>query len=231
MCYENVRSVACVPVGLTKYREKLAEIEPFNEKTACEVLDIIEEYAVKYKEKYGIRKVYGADEFYLLSGREIPDSDFYGDFDQLDNGVGMWALLKKEAFDAIELFDGKTDGIGKTIVTGVAAEPLIKEIVEKAKEKWKDLECEVIAIKNNFFGEKITVSGLVTGGDIIKQLSDQKIGKELLLPSSMLRYENDLFLDNISVSEVEEKLNVKIKITDNDGYELIDNIMGVKEEL
>ncbi len=229
--YKNVRSVACVPVGLTKYREKLTEIKPFNEKTACEVLDIIEEYAVKYIEKYGVRKVYGADEFYLLSGREIPHSDFYGDFDQLDNGVGMWALMKKEAFDAIELFDGKTDGIGKTIVTGVAAYELICEIVEKAKSKFSDLECEVIAIRNDFFGEKITVSGLVTGSDIIKQLSDKKIGKKLLLPSSMLRYENDLFLDDVSVSEVEEKLNVKIRITDNDGYELIDNILGVKEEL
>lgn len=230
LCYENVQSVACVPVGLTKYRENLTEIKPFDKKTAGEVLDIIEEYAVKYIERYGVRKVYGADEFYLLSGREIPESDFYGDFDQLDNGVGMWALLKKEAFDAIEQSDKGPDGVAKTIATGVAAYPLIQEIVQKAKEKWHNLECEVIAVKNDFFGERITVSGLVTGSDIIKQLRGKNIGKELLLPSSMLRYENDLFLDDVSVAEVQEKLNVKIKITDNDGYQLIDNILGTEEE-
>ena len=228
--YENVQSVACVPVGLTKFRENLTELKPFDKKSSCEVLDIIEEYAIKYMDKYGVRKVYGADEFYLLSGREIPESDFYGDFDQLDNGVGMWALFKKEAFDAIELSDKMPDGVAKTIVTGVAAYPLIKEIVEKAKEKWNNLECEVVAIINDFFGERITVSGLVTGTDIIKQLRGKNIGKELLLPSSMLRYENDLFLDDVSVEEVQEKLNVKIKITDNDGYQLIDGILGTEEE-
>lgn len=228
--YENVQSVACVPVGLTKYRENLTEIKPFDKKTAGEVLDIIEEYAEKFSEKYSLRKVYGADEFYLLSGREIPESDFYGDFDQLDNGVGMWALLKKEAFDAIEQSDKEPDGVAKTIATGVAAYPLIREIVQNAKEKWHNLECEVIAVKNDFFGERITVSGLVTGSDIIKQLRGKNIGKELLLPSSMLRYENDLFLDDVSVAEVQEKLNVKIKITDNDGYQLIDNILGTEEE-
>ncbi|MEE0945613.1 MAG: DUF512 domain-containing protein [Acutalibacteraceae bacterium] len=229
--YENVRSVACVPVGLTKFRENLTEIKPYNKERAQQVLDIIEEYAKLYTEKYGQRKVYAADEFYLTAENEIPHSDFYGDFDQLDNGVGMWALLRKEAFDAIENFEGKADFKKKTVVTGVAAYPLLSEIVERAKTEFEELDCQVIAIKNDFFGERITVSGLVTGCDIISQLKDRDTGEEILIPSCMLRYENDLFLDGTSVTDVENKLNVKVIITENDGYNLIDNIMGVKEDV
>ena len=225
---KSVQSVACVPVGLTKYREGLAEIEPFNKESAAKVLDIIEEYAKKCEETYGVRKVYGSDEFYLKSEREIPNAEFYGDFDQLDNGVGMWALLKKEAFDAIELCDNAPDGVKRTVVTGVAAYSLIKEIVDKAKLKWQNLNCEVRSIVNEFFGEKITVSGLVTGGDIIKQLTGADLGKEILLPASMLRYENDMFLDNVTVEELEKALNVKTVITENDGYDLIDKILGIE---
>lgn len=230
MKYESVQSVACVPVGLTKYREGLPLIEPYNENTAAEVLDIIEEYAVKYKERYGIRKVYGADEFYLKANRNIPDSSFYGDFDQLDNGVGMWSLFKSEAYDAIKLSGHKPDGIKRTVVTGVAAYPLIEDIINKAAEKWHNLNCSAEKIANDFFGEKITVAGLVTGGDIIKQLRGKDIGQEILLPSSMLRYENDMFLDNVTVSELEKELNVKVVITENDGYMFIDKILGIEVE-
>lgn len=220
--YENVQSVACVPVGLTKYRENLEKIEPYNKETASQVLDIIE----KSQKNMSKRKVFGADEFYLCAEREIPDAAFYGDFDQLDNGVGMWALLKKEAFDAIEDCNGSWDKKSKTVVTGVAAYPLIKEIVDSLKERVDDLSCNVFAINNNFFGEKITVAGLVTGQDIIDQLKDKDLGKELLLPSCMLRYENDMFLDNVTVKELEKELNVKVIITDNDGYNLVNNILG-----
>lgn len=225
---ESVQSVACVPVGLTKYREGLAEIEPYNKQTAGEVLDIIEEYASRCEKRFGVRKIYGSDEFYLKSERTIPDSSFYGDFDQLDNGVGMWALLKKEAFDAISICKEAPDSVKRTVVTGVAAYPLIKEIIDKAKNKWHNLNCEVKAIINDFFGEKITVAGLVTGGDIIKQLSGEDLGEEILLPGSMLRYENDMFLDGVTVEELEKSLNVRAVITENDGYELIDKILGIE---
>ncbi len=223
---ENVQSIACVPVGLTKYRENLAKLTPYNKKSAQEVLDIIEEFAVKYKERYSRRKVYGADEFYLKAEREIPESQFYGDFDQLDNGVGMWSLFKQEAFDALLIDDLSCDGKKRTAVTGTAAYPLISEIAAKTKAKYDTLDLKVVAIKNEFFGESITVAGLVTGGDIIKQLKNAELGEELLIPSSMLRHENDMFLDSVTVSEVEKELNVKIVITENDGAQFVYNILG-----
>ncbi|MBE6739363.1 MAG: DUF512 domain-containing protein [Ruminococcaceae bacterium] len=223
---ENVQSVACVPVGLTKYREGLTELTPYNEKSAGEVLDIIEEFAVKYKERYSRRKVYGSDEFYLKAQREIPESDFYEDFDQLDNGVGMWSLFKQEALDTIFGEALKCDGKKRTSVTGTAAFPLISEIVKLAKAKYEKLNVNVFEIKNEFFGENITVAGLVTGSDIIKQLSGKELGEELLIPSVMLRHENDMFLDSVTVEEVEKALNVKIVITENYGDQFVYNILG-----
>ncbi|MBQ8648959.1 MAG: DUF512 domain-containing protein [Clostridia bacterium] len=226
---ENAECIAAVPVGLTRYREGLAKIEPFNEKTAADVLDIIDKYAEICAEKYGQRRVYGADEFYLLSGREIPDAEFYGDFLQLENGVGLWSLLREEANEAIkdtEYDDNNTRKI--TIATGEAAYPLITSIVDSAVKKWHNLECKVIAVKNNFFGGKISVAGLVTATDIIEQLSGADIGEELLIPSVMLNNENEMFLDSITLNELSERLNVKITPVNNDGYELIDKILGVE---
>lgn len=221
-----VQSIACVPVGLTKYRQNLTKLTPFNKKSASQVLDIIEEFAVQYKNRYSARKIYAADEFYLIAEREIPTSDFYEDFDQLDNGVGMWALFKQESFDAIEDKNLICDGKNRTVVTGMAAYPLINEISAKAKSKYSNLNLNVVAIRNEFFGESITVSGLVTGGDIIKQLKNVDLGEELLIPSSMLRYENDMFLDSVTISDVEKELNVKIVVTENNGAEFIYNILG-----
>ncbi len=226
---KNVRSVACVPVGLTKFRDNLTKIEPYNKETAAKVLDICEEYAVQYKQCWGERKVYAADEFYLKAQREIPDSDFYGDFDQLDNGVGMWALFKSEVADALESAE-KCDGKKRSIATGAAAYALIKESVDLAKAKFDNLNCCAYEIKNDFFGEMITVAGLVTGQDIINQLRNKALGEELLIPASMLRHENDMFLDNITVEQLEKALNVKVVITENDGYEFMDNLLGNEVE-
>lgn len=225
-----VQSVACVPVGLTKYRENLAELTLYNKKSASMVLDIIEEFAVKYKERYSHRKVYGADEFYLLAERQIPESDFYGEFDQLDNGVGMWSLFRQEALDAVLNDNLSCDGKKRTAVTGTAAFPLLSEIAKLTKEKYKNLNLNVVAVKNEFFGESITVAGLVTGGDIIKQLKNTQLGEELLIPSSMLRHENDMFLDSVTVKEVEKELNVKVVITENDGAQFVYNILGFRGE-
>ena len=227
---ENAECIAAVPVGLTRYREGLAKIEPFNEKTAADVLDIIDKYAEICAEKYGQRRVYGADEFYLLSGREIPNAEFYGDFLQLENGVGLWSLLREEANEAIKDTEYEDNMPRKiTVATGEAAYPLITSIVDSATKKWHNLECKVIAVKNNFFGGKISVAGLVTATDIIEQLSGVDIGEELLIPSVMLNNENEMFLDSITLNELSERLNVKITPVNNDGYELIDKILGVEK--
>lgn len=223
---ENAECIAAVPVGLTKFREGLAELKPFNKQTAGEPIDIIDRFGEKCLEKYGSRRVYASDEFYILAERKMPSADYYGEFLQLENGVGLWSLLLKEATDAINDCDYKLEKKRKiTMVTGVAAYPLITQIVDKCLQKWDNLECRVIEIKNNFFGELITVAGLVTATDIKEQVSGE-LGQEMLIPAVMLRNERDMFLDSITVEELSKELNVKITPVENDGYELIDAILG-----
>ena len=222
---ENMECIAAVPVGLTKYRDGLAKLEPFNKENASSVLDIIDKYAEKSLEKYASRRIYGSDEFYLLAEREIPSAEFYGDFLQLENGVGLWALLKSEAYSAIKEVGEKSVDRHISIATGVSAYPLIRDIADKCEQKCKGLKCDVYAIKNNFFGEKITVSGLITATDIYEQLKDTDLGETLYIPSSMLRDGGDMFLDSITLDELSDKLNVKIKPIDNEGYLLVDAII------
>ena len=228
---ENVECIAAVPVGLTKHREGLEALKPFNKKTAGNVLDIIDKIGEKCMERYGERRAYGSDEFYLLAEREIPDAEFYGDFLQLENGVGLWALLKSEAqhaIDDIEYFPQTERKV--SLVTGIAAYPLIKSIADKVTALCPSLKATVYPIKNEFFGEKITVSGLITATDIINQIENEDLGEELLIPSSMLNSEGTMFLDSITLDELSEKLNIKITPVDNDGYTLINKILGIKEE-
>ena len=223
---ENAECIAAVPVGLTRYREGLAKIEPFNSDTAAQVLDIIDRYGDKCIQKYGQRRIYGADEFYLLSGREIPEADYYGDFLQLENGVGLWSLLRREAFEALKETEPRTVKRKITMATGEAAYPLIKAIAGECRKKNTRLDVNVYAVKNNFFGGKINVAGLVTATDIAEQLAEKQLGEELLIPSVMLRQEGDMFLDSVTVDKLSERLNVKIIPVGNDGYELVDAILG-----
>lgn len=224
--YENVLCIASVPVGLTRFREGLTPIEPFNKETATEVIRITEEYAEKALNTRGEKLIFAADEFYLKAEKEIPKAEYYDDFHQLDNGVGMWALFKKDVAEACDSLEGVSPSKKVTCVTGVAAYPLLKWAVDKARDKWHNLDAEVFAIENNFFGEKITVAGLVTGRDIIEQLKGKELGYELLIPSNMLRFERDLFLDDTSVEDVEKALSVKVKITEPDGYSFIECLVS-----
>ncbi len=226
---ENMECVAAVPVGLTKYRDKLTDIKPFNKETAGNVLDIIDEYAKKSIDKYGERRFYGSDEFYLLSEREMPSAEFYGDFLLLENGVGLWALLKSEVQAALEDINCQNINRHVSLATGVAAYPLLREIANLCEQEVNGLKCDVYAIKNDFFGEKITVAGLITATDIYNQLKDKDLGDTLLIPSSMLRAEGDMFLDSITVEELSQKLNSHITITNTNGYSLIDAILGNEE--
>ena len=224
---ENMECIAAVPVGLTKYRDGLAALKSFNKDTAAKVLDIIDEYAQKSLQKYGDRRIYGSDEFYLLSGREMPNAAFYGDFLQLENGVGLWSLLKSEVVDALSEINDFSSNHRVSIATGVAAYPLLDEIASMCRNKCTGLVCDVYSIKNDFFGEKITVAGLITATDIYNQLKDKDLGDTLLIPSSMLRAEGDMFLDSITVDELSQRLNVKIIPIDNDGYALVDAILKI----
>lgn len=224
---ENVECIAAVPVGLTRYREGLADIEPFNRRTAADTLEIIENFGNECIKKFGERRVFAADEFYITAGLEIPQADYYEEFHQLENGVGLVALLKKEVFDAVSRTDYKLENKRIiTIATGEAAYPFICEMVDNIKKKWDNLECKVIAVKNNFFGGHITVAGLVTATDIEDQLKGRDIGEELLIPSVMLRDGGDMFLDSVTLTQLSEKLDVKITPVDNDGYQFLDKVLG-----
>ena len=176
--------------------------------------------------KYGTRLVYAADEFYLKAQLPLPDNDYYEEYAQLDNGVGMCTLLHKEFSEAVETEDGnRIQNKPVSIATGVAAYPLLCELVDIAKKKWHNLNCNVYEIKNDFFGEMITVAGLITGKDLIAQLSGKPLGEVLLLPSCMFRSQGDVMLDDVSVADIEAALNVKVRITENDGYDLLSAIL------
>ena len=219
----TVQSIAAVPVGLTAHRNGLADLKPFDKDSAAAVLDILNEFSDLTLKKYGKRRVFGSDEFYILSEREIPSTEYYEDFLQLENGVGMWSLFLSEALDAIE--GDFADTVLKserkiTVATGESAYPLIKNIVDISAKKWHNLYCNVRLIKNNFFGGHITVTGLITGGDLIEQLKGEELGENLLISASMLRHEKDKFLDDVTVEQVEEALKVKVLVIENDGFEI-----------
>ena len=223
---KNMECIAAVPVGLTRHREGLAEIKAFDKTGAACVLDIIDRFGEISLKKYGERRVYASDEFYILAQKEIPDADFYGDFLQLENGVGLWALLKSEAESALSEVKNKKADRHISIATGVDAYPLIRNIANLCEQKMLGLRCDVYAIKNNFFGEKITVAGLVTATDIFEQLNGMNLGSELLIPSSMLRSGGDMFLDSITVEELSDRLDVDIRSVSCDGYALVNAILG-----
>ena len=225
--HPSIKSIACVPVGLTGHREGLAELKPFNEQTAADVVDITENFGNETVKLYGERRVFAADEFYLLSKRPMPEADFYGDFLQIENGVGMWASFKAEFEEAVEDEEELDTKRKITLVTGEAAYPLISNCIDILRTKWHNLECNIVAIKNNFFGGEITVAGLVTGKDIAEQLNGTDIGDELIVPSVMLRHERDMFLDSMTIEELEKALNAKVRITDNDAWSLIDAVKGI----
>lgn len=224
----NVRCIAAVPVGLTKFRDGLEPLEPFNEDTAAQVISTADKFGEMCIQKYGDRRVYASDEFYLIAKKPIPEADFYGDFLQLENGVGLWALLKEETLSAINTCEADVQNRCISIATGVSAGPLIQYLANAVTAKWPNVKINVYVIKNEFFGSQITVAGLVTGGDIINQLKGKQLGEELLIPSSMLRFENDLFLDNTSVLDVERELNVKLTPVNNGGFEFLSAVLNTE---
>lgn len=222
----NVECVAVVPVGLTGHREGLYPLTPYNRQTAGETIDIIESYGEKFKEKYGRRIVYAADEFYIKANRQIPTPDYYEGYPALENGVGLVALLREEVEFAVE--DREFDESLNHTVSVACGECTYAHLVETLKiinTKFPNVKINVYAIKNNFFGGEIDVTGLVTGGDLIEQLKDKDLGSKLIIPSSMLRFEGDIFLDDVSVEEVQNQLNVKVSVTDTSGECLVSEVL------
>ncbi len=224
--YPAARSIAVVPIGLTKYREGLPHIDPLTGESAAATIDQIEAVGRANLEKYGERLVYPSDEFFLLAKRPIPDAEYYGDYSQLENGVGMMRLLEEEFDAALAKSRRKWLPFKADLVTGEASYGLLCTLAEKCMKKNPGLRLQVHCIKNEFFGGNVTVTGLVTGRDLLAQLEGKLISRRLLLPRVMLRAEKDLFLDDVHVDDVAKKLNVGVRVTESDGADLLDAMLG-----
>ncbi|MGN0677136.1 MAG: DUF512 domain-containing protein, partial [Ruminococcus sp.] len=223
----NISSIAVVPVGLSKFREGLYPLKCFDKDSAGNAIDIISEFQNEFFEKYGTRLVFPSDEFFLIAERKIPSSDYYEDFSQYENGVGMLRSIEDEFMQALECSDYDNHKRKISIATGYSAYNTIKKLAGLAEKKYSGLKCEVYSIRNDFFGETITVTGLITATDILKQLENKNLGTELLISSSMLRRDTDIFLDDLTVSDVENRLNIKVIPVENDGFALLDAILGI----
>ena len=225
--YPEVSSVAVVPVGMTKHRDNLYPLIPHDEASARDAISIIEHFAYDFHKKHGTRLAFASDEMYIKANLPIPSEDFYEDYPQIENGVGLIASLKSEFISALEECDEENLKGDITMVTGVDSYPLLKELTDMFNAKYNGVNFNRYSIVNDFFGHDITVSGLITGGDIINQLKDKKRSDSLLIPSCMLKHQENVFLDDVTVEDIENALDVKVTVTDCDGYDLIDNIVAL----
>lgn len=232
-----LESVSVVPVGLSKYREGLFPLEPFGQEDAEAAIDLIESWQKKLYAEHGTHFVHASDEWYILAGRELPEEERYDGYLQLENGVGMLRLLLNEFEDAMKelsvrrsLPDEKPSGT-VSMATGKLAYPYIRRMADKMEEAFPNIRILVYEIRNDFFGEQITVSGLLTGQDIAAQLKGRELGKRLLLPQNVLRSGEDVFLDDMRLPELEGTLQVKTDIVKSRGCDFVDSILKVLEEV
>ena len=226
----HMRSVSVVPAGLTKYREGLYPLELFTKEEACKVIDMIESFQSGFYQQYGLHFIHASDEWYILAGRDFPPEEVYDGYIQLENGVGMMRLLYNEFMEALEQENSSDRERTISLATGVLAYDMINILVQKMQEKFKNIRVHVYKIINYFFGETITVSGLLTGGDIIKQLQGKELGEILLLPSNVLRAGEEVFLDDVTLEEVKTALQVDINIVKSGGKDLLDAFTGTCEQ-
>lgn len=227
-----MESVSVVPVGVTKYRDKLARLDLIDKETAIETIETVEKYQKLAMEKFGTHFIHASDELYLLAGRELPKEENYDGYIQLENGVGMLRLLKEEVADALENFTEKDDAIlsGEkrivSIATGRLPAAVLEELAKKIEERYpEDVEIHIYPIRNDFFGESITVTGLLTGRDIIRQLKGKELGERLLLSINMFRSNEEVLLDDLTRDDIEKALGVKTVIVGSSGYDLVNAVL------
>ncbi len=229
--YSGMNSLSVVPVGLTRFREGLYEFEPYDKEASRQVLEQIKKWQLKFIQKYGSKIVYPADEFYIMAGIALPKYEFYEDFPQIENGVGLVTHFLYE-FDNYfkEIQNTNTLNLPRkrniSIATGTAAYPFIRDISRKIEKRIKLLKINVYNIKNGFFGENVTVTGLLTGKDICMQLEGKELGDELLISKSMLKSGEEILLDDVNVKEIEDRLEVSVKTVENSGMGFIKNVIG-----
>jgi len=228
--FPRVKSISIVPVGISKFRHNLYPLEAFEKDDAKEVINMVHKLQDYYKEKYGSYILYCADEFYITAEEEIPSIHRYEDFPQIENGVGMLALMKEE-FDEYfkQLPDIIPDKINISIATGIASYSFINGLVSRLMNKYSNLTVKIYPIKNDFFGDKITVSGLMTGQDLINQLKDKELGSRLLLPENAFRDNDTILLDDVYIEDLEKQFNIPVEIVGVSGKDFIKAILYEKE--
>lgn len=224
-----MQSLSVVPVGLTKYREGLYPLKPFGKAEAEAALQIIERWQDELYKKWGTHFVQASDEFYILAGREIPEEEHYDGYIQLENGVGMVRLLLDEAKAALDAETGDEEVRELSLATGRLIAPYLMQIRDWMVEKFPNLKLHIYPIRNDFFGEMITVAGLVTGTDLKAQLKDVPLGDRLLLPLTMFRSGEEVLLDDITREELENALQVRINIVKSSGQDLVHAILRENE--
>ncbi len=222
----HMQSVSVVPVGLTKYRDGLEKLEKFNKEDSLKVLEIIHRWQdILYKE-YKTRFVHASDEWYITAGIPLPDADNYEGYLQIENGVGMVRSLEDEFMEYLDTLEGDDRSKCVSLATGVLVYPIFVRLMEQLKKKFPNMKINVYPIINDFFGEDITVTGLLTGTDIINQLKDKELGSYLLLSNDILRNGETVLLDDITVDDIKNALQSEIRIVQSDGKSLIDAVLN-----
>lgn len=221
-----MESLSVVPVGLTKYREGLYPLEPFEKEDALAALEIIEKWQKKFLAEHGLRFVHASDEFYILAERPIPPEEEYEGYIQLENGVGMVRLLLDEVTKSLAGMTGDNRQVHVSAACGRLIAPFMEQISAQIREVFPNVQLDIHPITNYFFGERITVTGLITGGDLISQLKGKDLGEKLLIPVNMLRSGETVFLDDITIAEVETALQVPVDIVKSSGQALVSCVTG-----
>ncbi len=221
----ELASVSVVPVGLTRYREGLYPLEPFTREDARQVLGMVHRWQERLWKEYGTHFIHAGDEWYLLAGQALPEGNSYDGYLQLENGVGMLRLLDEEVKGALEKLAGDGRERHLTIATGELAAPFLEGHAARIREKFPRIEIRVVPIHNDFFGEQITVAGLITGKDLIRQLKGKKLGEKLLLTTHMFRSGEPVFLDDVTLQDVERALQIKVSIVESSGNDFVEKIV------
>ncbi|WP_250278692.1 DUF512 domain-containing protein [[Clostridium] colinum] len=219
-------SMAIVPLGVTKYRDNLPQIESFSKEDSLNIIKQVEAWQEKLQKKYGTKFVFLSDEFYLKADINLPNGDYYEGYPQLENGVGMITLMEEEFFEYFNTLKGDNIKRVYSVATAKLAYPLIKKLCDKICEKFSNTKINVYEIRNDFFGKTITVSGLLTGGDIVNQLKDKELGDILFLPENCVRADDTVLLDDMDITDIERELNIKVCLSKDNGADFIKQFIG-----
>ena len=221
-----LQSVSVVPVGLSKYRDGLYPLEPFDREDAEYLIEQVERWQKIMMERHGIHFIHASDEWYILAGKKLPEETRYDGYLQLENGVGMMRLLETEVKERLAGLEGDNREFTASVATGKLAAPFIQQYMKLIQEKFPNIKVNVYTIRNDFFGERVTVSGLITGADLREQLKDRELGEKILIPCNMLRSGEDVFLDDLTVDDIREALGTELVVVDEPGADLVDCVIN-----